>query len=178
MGKGIVVVFFIIGFVIFSIIKLAARGVKTAYDVVNEKDSIRVSNDLEQIVSKSINALSSTLQMQQMLMTSENGSLPAKSKDEWSIGYVAGYVDAYLQMKGISLDSNPTTAVFVMENVFISLYGEMEGRNLFQRFIDLQDERNSTNLQGQQTGGTELMDFMGSDGKMTPMKWTGYVMDY
>ncbi|ASJ37526.1 hypothetical protein TI24_07855 [Vibrio vulnificus] len=178
MGKGIVIIFFIVGFVIFSVIKLAARGVKTAYDVVNEKTPSPQNNAIDEIVSTSINALSSLLQMQQMLMTSENGSLPSKSKDEWSIGYIAGYVDAYLQLKGISFNSTPKIAMYIMASVFISLYGEMEGHNLFNRFLDLQDDRDLTNLQGQKIGGEEMMDFICSDGKKTTLQWTSYVMDY
>lgn len=185
MGRAVVVVFFVIGFFVFTFIKLAASGVKSAYNAVKDDDytnskfskSPSGQTDPSNQAISTIDFLTSTLSMQTMLMGTGGTTLPDRSKDEWSIGYVGGYVDAMLQRQGKSLSSDAHYCMLVMSCVFARLFGEIEGEALFKKFISLQTERHEKNLAGQLAGGNDLEDFCASDGKSNPIGWSGYVLD-
>jgi hypothetical protein len=175
MGKAVIVVFFILGFIVFSFIKFAAKGVKDAYRAVNDEtgsigqETKALGHDDE--VSKMVEIIAGTLSVQKALMSDEYDMLPEKAKDKWSLGYIGGYSDALLQRKGIETDA---TGFAIMTIVFITMFGEEQGPVYFRKFMDLQQEGDSELFSGMKKGGEEVFAWLGDTDKV-PMGWSGYV---
>lgn len=175
MSKAVIAVFFVLGFIIFSFIKFAAKGVKDAYKAVNNESSSTSHNTKalghDNEVSKMVDIIAGTLSVQKALMTDEYEMLPEKAKDKWSLGYIGGYSDAILQRKGIEADA---TGFAIMTIVFMIMFGEEQGPIYFRKFMDLQQQGDSELFDGMKKGGEEVFAWL-SDTDKIPMGWSGYV---
>jgi len=141
MGKAIFTVFFLLGFIIFTFIKLAAKGIKEAYKAVNEDTEVArqpakaLEHDDKAEEIEIVEIIAGTLSVQKALITDENGMLPQKAKDKWSLGYIAGYSDALLQHTEIEVDA--TVLVTTTTIVFMAMFGEEQGPAYYRIFVRL-----------------------------------------
>ena len=118
-----------------------------------------------------VDLVSGTLIGQNILFSNRNGTLPARALDEWSLGYVAGTTDAFLQKNGFGLDRR---GIFVMTLVFIEVFGKKKGPELFGYFMQLQKEKNQLVENGMMTGGRDVFDWMANKNEL-PLKWVSHV---
>jgi hypothetical protein len=119
---------------------------------------------------RAINFASNLLKGQSLLFQNGDGSIPLKAKDNWSIGYVAGFSDATLQLSGINNDAR---GVVIMLFIFIEIYKE-EGSVLFEKFSDLQKKSNWEINAGMLRGGNEFKDFIRNNDTI-PTAWATHV---
>lgn len=94
MGKAIIAIFFVAGFVIFIVIKYAATGVRAAYQAVNNPEGFRADLAAAQAggAMRVGEAIIGALASQIMLMGAASPrEIPREARDEWSLGYVAGF---------------------------------------------------------------------------------------
>ena len=105
--------------------------------------------------------------MQVFLFRDDNGNLPDNMIDNWSIGYVAGVVDALLYSKDI--ENNSSVGMAAMMMAFDEVFGSAE---LFGKFMGLQS--NSETMSAMKTGGDEVMKFI-KDSSDTPRGWANHI---
>lgn len=176
MGKAVIAVFFIVGFVVFVFIKFAAKGVKEAYKAVYKEPGTASQStralDEDDEVDRMVKIIAGSLFIQKAIMTSDCEILPVKAKDKWSLGYVGGYTDALLQRNGIGVDA---TGFAIMTIVFIMMFGEEQGPVYFRKFMDLQREEDLALFDGMKKGGEEVFTWL-SDKEKLPMGWSRYVL--
>ncbi len=115
--------------------------------------------------------VSNALGVQQALFLNEDGTLPPKAVDEWSIGYVAGTADAVLQKNGFEPD---VEGMAVMTLIFMEVFGDRSGPELFGDFMRLQDQGNQIVEEGMMTGGRDVYAWM-ADTNRVPTGWMAYV---
>jgi hypothetical protein len=107
---------------------------------------------------------------QQITMAGGVNNLPQKAKDEYSLGYIAGMLDASLSGLGVdSFDTMMATLSFTFQNLF----GE-EGKELFMKSFKLLQNDNAIYNKALSDGGTEFMRFMGKHIN-APMGWYKYI---
>lgn len=110
---------------------------------------------------------------QYILMSGGLDSLPQKAKDEYSLGYIAGMLDASLTGLGVdSFDTSMATLSFTLQKLF----GE-EGKELFMKSFNLLENDNAIYKKALSDGGTEFMRFMGKQIN-APMGWYKYIKDF
>jgi hypothetical protein len=99
----------------------------------------------------------------------------SKGVDDWSIAYVWGFEDAFLQWGGRGPDVDGFAR---MAMIFIKLYGHVEGPKLCGRALRLQEKHHPYGAggapaftDGLMTGGQDAMDWLTSQGKKAPLGW-------
>lgn len=109
---------------------------------------------------------------QNIMMAGGADNLPHKAKDEYSLGYIAGMLDASLTGLGVdSFDTTMATLSFTLQKLF----GE-EGKELFMKSFKLLQNDNAIYNKALSDGGTEFMRFMGQQIN-APMGWYKYIKD-
>ena len=180
MGRAIVLFFFVVGFVVFLVIKYAAFGVKAAYLAVNEperfnktigKSNESVADDVAN--RKLLEIIVGLLNVLVALAGGQIGSIELNTKlsDDFSIGYVFGFFDGFLQLRGTAADVN---AMAIGAIVFLEVFGQDKGALLFGRALDLQSAGHGPFDTGRTVGGTDAFDFMKQKGKPTA-GWSAYI---
>ena len=110
---------------------------------------------------------------QNIMMAGGLDNLPQKAKDEYSLGYIAGMLDASLTGLGVdSFDTSMATLSFTLQKLF----GE-EGKELFMKSYELLKKDNATYKKALSDGGTEFMRFMRKQIN-APMGWYKYVKGF
>jgi len=89
------------------------------------------SNNIVEFVVK-------TLGVQQALFLNEDGTLPSRALDEWSIGYVAGAADAVLEKNDFDVDIE---GMAIMACIFSEVFGKEIGPELFKDFYAVSERR-------------------------------------
>ena len=140
-------------------------------DILTGKKNKTVANDDSKEVSELANLAACVLSTQIALL-SGSGSLPLKAKDNWSIGYVAGVSDAFLQRKNINNHSKLGHELMTM--VYIATFGDSDGPDFFQKFMNLQNEGDSDIFNGMMSGGRDIFGWS-KDKNKPPLGWTSHV---
>lgn len=112
-----------------------------------------------------------TLGIQQALFLNEDGTLPSKAVNNWSIGYVAGTTDAVLQKNGLEPD---VEGMAIMALIFMEVFGDRNGPELFADFMRKQGQGNPDVQEGMMTGGRDMFTWM-SDNDKVPTGWMAYL---
>lgn len=129
------------------------------------------ANENDNKTRKIVDFVSKSLSIQQALFINEDGNLPKSALDEWSIGYVAGTADAVLQMNEVATDIE---GMSIMTYIFIEVFGEENGPQLFGEFMRLQKDRHQNVQKGMMKGGQDIMGWM-KDTNQIPTSWMAYV---
>lgn len=110
----------------------------------------------------------------QIAMFSYGQDLPDKARDPYSLGYIAGLVDASVSGSGID---DAEFGLGALGYVYQEIFGRQEGRELFSEALDYIENQNSEFNDGLSDGGSEFIQFM-SGQKESPLGWIGYVKGY
>lgn len=140
-------------------------------DILTGQKNKTVANGDSKEVSELANLLVGILSIQ-ITMMSDSGSLPSKAKDNWSIGYIAGVADAFLQIKNISNHSKSGHKLMTM--IFIEIFGDSDGPDFFQKFMKLQTEGDSDIFDGMMIGGKEIFEWS-KDKEKVPLGLSSHV---
>ncbi len=111
------------------------------------------------------------LSLQTALFLNEDGGMPARALDEWSLGYVAGVGDVMLQANGFEAD---VTGMTIMNRIFIAAFGLQSGAVLFGEFMRLQSQENEALAKGMKSGGQDIVEWM-SNSEKRPFGWMRHV---
>lgn len=115
--------------------------------------------------------VSTVLRMQVAFILNDRASLPLKSSDDWSIGYVAGAADAALYKNGFGPNAE---GIAIMMLIFTETFGEERGAELCSKFMHLQSEGNKDVQDGMLVGGQDMLDWLSNHSKITT-GWMNYV---
>lgn len=103
----------------------------------------------------------------QAVLVSGSNVIDTNEVDDWFLGYIHGHYDAALQSSGLDLD-NASLKGFL--DLFVILFGEDRGRELFLRYETLQSAQGPDFMNGIGAGGQDLQDFI--SGKSNgPTSW-------
>jgi hypothetical protein len=91
-----------------------------------------------------------------------------KWTDDFSIGYVWGFIDGMLQKGGINSDAQQ---LVVIDIVLSEIFGKDLGRTVLRRGLDLQKKRYTKFMGGMMTGGQECFNW---NEDRPPLGWAGY----
>lgn len=94
-----------------------------------------------------------------------------KAQDNFSLGYVWGFVSCLLERNGYG-PSGESLAVITM--VFLNVFGMKEGQDLIVRAFHLQESRNGAMVHGMTAGGNDMKRWM-NDTK-DPVGWLAHVL--
>jgi hypothetical protein len=123
-----------------------------------------------------IDAASSLLTVQAVLVgVCKDGDHPTAATDDFSLGYVFGFVDGLLQRAKI--DQNDPAAVVASTMVFENVFGIDAGPKYFWRCVQCQGPEHAEMFRGIRTGGEKAFDFMTRDSGGYPMGWAYHVLD-
>lgn len=110
------------------------------------------------------------LDMQLSLHKDDNGNIPIKAQDNWSLGYVAGAADASLYIRNYEPSSDVARLTMIM--VFVRIYGSSE---YFGKVKELQSSSDSELYSGMTAGG-EIIDYLNdSYFPSIPTKWSSHI---
>jgi hypothetical protein len=123
-----------------------------------------------------IDGASTLLGVQALLAgVDHEGETPPKAVDDFSLGYVFGFVDSMLQRAGFHQD-DPSSFVAVTI-VFENIFGSEVGSEYFWSCAKRQGPQHPEVFRGACTGGQEAWDFLTHGAARSPMGWTSHVLD-
>jgi hypothetical protein len=142
-------------------------GIFSLFGKSKQKASIDNSKTIATNIS---NIVVDFLNMQLSLHRDDNGNLPSKAQDNWSLGYVAGAADASLYTRNYEPSSD--VARFTMIMVFVRIYGDS---GYFDKVKDLQSS-SDTELYSGMTAGGEIIDYLNASSfPSIPTKWSSHI---
>lgn len=95
-----------------------------------------------------------------------------KRKDNFSLGYVWGFVDCLLQNNGYPPGGKGFAIITI---VFVKVFGVKEGKDLISRAFLLQESQDDSMIRGMTCGGNEAVAWMTKG--ISPVGWIMYVFD-
>jgi hypothetical protein len=120
-----------------------------------------------------IKVTSTQLRIQSTLIRDEQGNLLDKAKDNWSLGYIEGFVDSAINHFGLPLDE---TTQDIVVAVFLLIYGKKEGLNLLEKHIRLSKGRDEDTVNGSKIGFHDFKKLV-SQKSNPPCGWIGHIHD-
>ena len=112
-----------------------------------------------------------TLQAQKSYVAPPDGACPAKARDNFSIGYVGGYVDAILRRKRVA---TMRTGYTIGELVFVQLFGRKDGFLLYEKYLSLQHDSDTDFFAGMAAGETDIEEWFKKK-ISAPFGWSRHV---
>ncbi len=170
----IVAIFFILG--IFSFVKSAVKRSQEANkEVKKESDEQKTTIDLKHSNKEKdlIEILVSTLSAQQSLFCDQVGLISQRVKDNWSMGYLYGYSDAFLQHHGYTGTNAELKRLRLLITTLDAIF-DGQGKEHLQRIAELQKINDIQYTEGLSKGSTEMIDWL-QDDKNIPLGWAIYV---
>lgn len=129
-----------------------------------KKDAKHSLNDKERVI---VGACSAVLGMNYELIEHRRD----KSQDNFSLGYVWGFTDCFLQRNGYE----PSGKAFaIITIVFLNVFGIKEGTDLIARAFHLQEGCDDAMQRGMMAGGNDVIAWMKS--KKDPTGWLAYAI--
>jgi hypothetical protein len=95
----------------------------------------------------------------------ETGRIPASATDDFSLGYVTGFLDALMQRAGIEDQAEGITLIAIL---MTELFGEKAGADLCGRFLDSQHLPETQ--RGLMAGGNDSLAWL-ADPDKPPFGW-------
>lgn len=112
-----------------------------------------------------------TLAAQKAFVSLGTDDLPERAKDDFSIGYIGGYVDAILHRKGVeSQQAGQTIAEIVLSAIF---NGE-NGPDLYERYLTMQQDGNTAVFAGINVADADVVAWV-KDNVNIPVGWSDHV---
>ena len=130
-------------------------------DVVHEDDDVGAVSTI----------IVATLQAQKSSETPFAGACPPRARDNFSIGYIGGYVDAILRRKRVA---TMRTGYTIGELVFVDVFGSNEGFSLYEKYLSLQHESDTDFFAGMAAGETDIEEWINKK-ISAPFSWSMHV---
>ncbi|MGO4869782.1 MAG: hypothetical protein ACLPGW_04105 [Roseiarcus sp.] len=105
------------------------------------------------------------LSAQLAFIADESGRLPESTTDDFSLGYVTGFLDALMQRAGIEDEVESFAMVSILT---MKLFGETTGANLAGRFLNNQHLPDTK--RGLMAGGTDALTWLSKPDRL-PLAW-------
>ncbi len=97
-----------------------------------------------------------------------------KNPDDWSLGYIIGFSDAFVQRKGYT-DQNNMSGYVVITFVLIELFGHDQGPKLFGKYMNLQKSNSEQKAMiGASVGGQEALNWL-DDTSAAPLELASHL---
>jgi hypothetical protein len=127
----------------------------------------------EMVRNETIDRVQSYLRsdVQSILGTGGQHTLPDRARDDFSIGYVLGFTDSALQRAGIGTDVSGMAAATI---IFLEVFGD-EGASFFGKAIRLQNQGDPQLLRGITAGGNDYNARV-RDPELGGKSWVVYVL--
>lgn len=176
MAKSTIFIFFIVGLAIFLFVKYALIGLRSAYDHVEKNVDVKSANcnahrpltysggvnstskiemNYSEQILDLINTFSQFLNIQAVRASYSYNNITnfeMKFKDDYSLGYVFGYLETLIKLSDISY--NNSFEIFL--GVFKRMYGE-EGAIFFEKATILNYTQNFNFKQGKESGDNDAI---------------------
>ena len=146
-----------------SIIEDASTPFALIPDLVHEDDDVFAVSTI----------IASTLAAQKAYILADTGALPSKARDNFSVGYIGGYIDAVLRRKRVATMRAKHT---IGELVFVDLFGSPDGFSLYEKYVSLQIESEPSFYTGMAAGETDVEEWF-KNNLNSPFGWSVYVHD-
>ena len=130
-------------------------------DVVHEDDDVGAVSTI----------IVATLQAQKASDTPPAGGCPPRARDNFSIGYIGGYVDAILRRKRIA---TMRTGYTIGELVFVDVFGSKDGFSMYEKYLSLQHESDTEFFAGMAAGETDIEEWFKKK-ISAPFSWSVHV---
>jgi len=114
-----------------------------------------------------------TLAAQNACVSADSACLPDKARDNFSIGYVGGYVDAVLRRRRVA---TMRTGYTIGELVFVDIFGRVDGFPLFEKYLSLQQASVSDVIAGMAAAESDIEEWIRNN-RNAPFGWRTYVYD-
>lgn len=115
--------------------------------------------------------IAQTLAAQKAYVLADTDGLPARARDNFSIAYIGGYVDAVLRRKRIT---TMRTRFTIGELVFVDVFGRADGFSFYEKYISLQHGSDSVVFAGMAAGESDIEEWF-KNNLNAPFGWSVYV---
>ena len=146
-----------------TVIEAAETPFALIPDLVHEDDDVGAVSSI----------IVATLAAQKAYVSADTGVLSSKARDNFSIGYVGGYVDAVLRRKRIA---TMRTGYTIGELVFVDIFGSADGFSLYEKYQSLQHASDTDVFAGMAAGETDIEEWF-KNNLNAPFGWSVYVHD-
>lgn len=157
--------------IVEELAKRGSAGLGREHDEVSELPLKTAAAGREEKLQSIVLFVVGTLSVQKTLISNEDGSLPQRATDAWSIGYVSGTADAVLQLGDFKPDAECEAVIGV---VFLHVFGEPDGREFIRKFNEYQSLGDKVFMEGMKAGGQDVYDFL-KDSNRSPIAWSNHV---
>jgi hypothetical protein len=114
-----------------------------------------------------------TLAAQKAFVSVDSDGLPEKARDNFSIGYIGGYLDTVLRRRRTA---TTRTAHTIGEIVFAGVFGSADGFEFYEKYLSLQHAADADVLVGMSTGESDIELWL-KNNLNVPCSWSAYVHD-
>ena len=114
-----------------------------------------------------------TLAAQKAFVLVDSDELPKRACDNFSVGYIGGYVDAVLRRRRIATER---TAHTIGEIVFAGMFGSADGFEFYEKFVSLKHTADADVLVGVLAGESDIEEWL-KNNLNVPCSWSAYVHD-
>ncbi len=114
-----------------------------------------------------------TLAAQKAFVSVNSDGLPDKARDNFSIGYIGGYLDTVLRRRRTATTS---TAHTIGEIVFAGVFGSADGFEFYEKYLSLQHAADADVLVGMSAGESDIELWL-KNNLNVPCGWSAYVHD-
>ena len=128
---------------------------------------------LEDEVTNISSIVVATLAAQKAFVSIHTNGLPDKARDNFSIGYIGGYLGEVLRRKSLET-SIPVRQI--EQVVFEGIFGSSDGGDLHEKFLSLQQSADADVAAGMEVGASDIREWLKNDMNV-PFGWSVYVHD-
>ena len=104
-----------------------------------------------------------------------DAAIPGLAEDNWSVGYVGGFTDAFLYGNGIEPGGEMGRAA--MRIAFESVFGSDNWVPAFNRYAELHKVRDPDVMGGIEEGGADVFKWLPNSSNI-PLEWVEYLRHY
>lgn len=144
-----------------TIVEESVSPLELIPDLVHEDDDVGAVSTI----------IVSTLQAQKSSDTPPAGKCPPRARDNFSIGYIGGYVDAILRRKRVA---TMRTGYTIGELVFVDVFGSKDGFSLYEKYLSLQHDSDTDFFAGMAAGETDIEEWFKKKIN-APFSWSVHV---
>ena len=113
-----------------------------------------------------------TLAAQKTFVSIASGTLPERARDHFSIGYIGGYTNAILQLKGVQ---SAAVVESISNHVFAAAFSNDDGGSLYQKYLVLKLAGDQEVMAGKHLGDSDIMCWLRNNANV-PLGWSDHVL--
>ena len=115
-----------------------------------------------------------TLAAQKAFVSVDSDELLERARDNFSVGYIGGYLDAVLRRRRMA---TMRTAHTIGEIVFAGVFGSADGFEVYEKYLSLQGARDADVHFGMSAGKSDIEEWL-KNNLNVPCSWSNHVHDY